>query len=84
MTQDHISWLTIKPAFLDPHLEARAELHHLLGLDVLKTIDTSDTISNGEHTASLLKVDGGGSAQDSLLEDGGDLSRSSLSSIDLL
>ena len=65
-------------------LESRAELHHLLGLDVLKTIDTSDTISNGEHTASLLKVNGGGSAQDSLLEDGGDLSRSSLSSINLL
>merc|ERR1719341_1960804 len=65
-------------------LESRAELHHLFGLDVLKTIDTSDTISNGEHTACLLKVDGGGGAEDSLLEDGGDLSSSSLGSINLL
>merc|ERR1719431_2102804 len=65
-------------------LESRAELHHLLGLDVLETIDTSDTISNGEHTACLLKVDGGGCAEDSLLEDGGDLSSSSLGSINLL
>jgi len=65
-------------------LESRAELHHLLGLDVLETIDTSDTISNGEHTACLLKVDGGGGAEDSLLEDGGDLSSSSLGSINLL
>merc|ERR1719341_996162 len=65
-------------------LESRAELHHLFGLDVLKTIDTSDTISNGEHTACLLKVDGGGGTEDSLLEDGGDLSSSSLGSINLL
>merc|ERR1719341_2173014 len=65
-------------------LESRAELHHLLGLDVLETIDTSDTISNGEHTACLLKVDGGGSTEDSLLKDGGDLSSSSLGSINLL
>ena len=65
-------------------LESRAELNHLLGLDVLESINTGDTVSNGEHTASLLEIDSGGGAKHSLLEDGGDLSRSSLGSINLL
>merc|ERR1719402_1281271 len=37
-------------------LQARAEFHHLLSLDVLQTIDTGNTVSNGEDTASLLQV----------------------------
>ena len=48
-------------------LQSGAELHHPLGLDVLEAIDTGDTVTNGQDTASLLEVDGGGSSQDSLL-----------------
>merc|ERR1711963_470787 len=59
-------------------LEARAELHHLLGLDVLETIDTGNTVSNGKDTASLLQVGSGGGAQDPLLKDGRDLAQGSL------
>merc|ERR1712087_943158 len=64
-------------------LQSGAELHHLLGLDVLEAIDTGDTVSNGEDTACLLQVDSGGSRQNSLLQDGRDLSRSSLGGINL-
>merc|ERR1719495_3134533 len=42
-------------------LEAGAEFHHLLGLDVLKSIYTSNTVSDGKHTTSLLKIDSGSS-----------------------
>merc|ERR1712073_1945 len=59
-------------------LQAGAELHHLLGLDVLEAVDTGDTVSNREHTAGLLQVDGGGGRENSLLQDGGDLSQGSL------
>merc|ERR1719229_1972913 len=59
-------------------LQARAEFHHLLSLDVLQTIDTGNTVSNGEDTASLLQVGSGGGAQDPLLKDGGDLAQGSL------
>merc|ERR1712079_171445 len=65
-------------------LQSGAEFHHLLGLDVLEAIDTSDTVSDGEHAAGLLEVDGGGGAQDSLLQDGGDLASSGLGGIHLL
>merc|ERR1712141_69144 len=64
-------------------LQSGAELHHLLGLDVLEAIDTGDTVSNGEDTAGLLQVDSGGGRQNSLLQDGGDLSGSSLGGINL-
>merc|ERR1719331_272861 len=59
-------------------LQARAEFHHLLSLDVLQTIDTGNTVSNGEDTASLLQVGSGGGAKDPLLQDGGDLAQGSL------
>ena len=64
-------------------LQAGAELHHLLGLDVLEAVDTGNTVSNGEHTAGLLQVDSGGGRENSLLQDGGDLSSSSLGGINL-
>merc|ERR1719318_143416 len=64
-------------------LEAGAEFHHLLCLDVLESIDTSNTVSNGEDTASLLKIDSGSSSKNSILQDGGNLSGGSLSSIEL-
>merc|ERR1719167_98621 len=56
-------------------LQAGAEFHHLLSLDVLQTIDTGNTVSNREDTASLLQVSGGGGPQDSVLKDGRDLAR---------
>merc|ERR1719384_119770 len=59
-------------------LQARAEFHHLLSLDVLQTIDTGNTVSDGEDTASLLQVGSGGSSEDPLLQDGGDLAQGSL------
>merc|ERR1719270_1945164 len=65
-------------------LQSGAELHHLFGLDVLETIDTSNTVSNGQDTSSFLQIDGGGGSKNSLLEDGGDFTSSSLGSINLL
>merc|ERR1719412_1741247 len=65
-------------------LQSGAELHHLLGLDVLEAIDTGDTVSDGEHAAGLLEVDGGGGAQNPLLQDGRDLASSGLGGIHLL
>merc|ERR1719384_529714 len=59
-------------------LQARAELHHLLSLDVLQTIDTGNTVSNGEDTASLLQVGSRGGSKDPLLQDGRDLAEGSL------
>merc|ERR1719468_400394 len=56
-------------------LQSGAEFHHLLGLNVLEAIDTSNTVTNAQHTASLLKVSGRGSTKDSVLQDGADLSR---------
>merc|ERR1711953_578117 len=64
-------------------LQSGAEFNHLLGLDVLEAIDTGDTVSDGEDTAGLLEVDGGGGGQNSLLQDGGDLSSSGLGGINL-
>merc|ERR1719464_1485787 len=57
-----------------------AEFYHLLCLDVLQTIDTSDTVTNAQHTASFLKVSSWDGAQDSVLQDGADFTTASLSS----
>ena len=38
------------------YLETRGEFHHLLGLNVLEAINTSNTITDAEHTASLFQV----------------------------
>jgi hypothetical protein len=55
------------------YLDTAGELNHLLGLAVLQSIDTGNTISNGQDTAGLLDIDGGVEAADAVLEDGGDL-----------
>ena len=47
-------------------------------LDVLESIDTSNTVSNTEDTTSLLEVSGGGSSENSVLQDGGNLARGGL------
>merc|ERR1711890_148659 len=60
-----IVWLQVK----SHTLQARAEFHHFLSLDILQTVHTGDTVSNGEYTASLLQVCSGSSSQDSFLQD---------------
>merc|ERR1719414_1536899 len=45
-------------------LESRAELNHLLCLDVLQAVDTGDTVTNAEDTSGLLQVGLGSGAQD--------------------
>ncbi|RUS30137.1 hypothetical protein BC938DRAFT_479808 [Jimgerdemannia flammicorona] len=37
-------------------LNTAGEFHHLLGLDVLQTIDTGNTVTNGQHTTSFLDI----------------------------
>ena len=38
------------------YLESGGELHHLLSLNVLETVNTSDTISDAEYAASFFQV----------------------------
>merc|ERR1711881_709716 len=59
-------------------LDAAVKLYHLLGLDVLEAMDSSDTISDGEDLASFLEIDLGALAEDSLFEEGGELGRALL------
>lgn len=54
-------------------LQSGGEFHHLIGLDVVQAIDTSDTVTNAQHAASFLKIGLGCNAQDSLLQNVGDL-----------
>ena len=42
-------------------------------LYVFQTVHPGDTVADGQHPASLLKVGGGGGPEDPLLQDGGDL-----------
>ena len=51
---------------------------HIYQLPNLNVHGNIRTVSNGEDTASLLQVGGGGGAQDPLLKDGGDLAQGSL------
>ena len=51
---------------------------HIHQLPKLNIRGNLRTVSNGEDTASLLQVGGGGGAQDPLLKDGGDLAQGSL------
>lgn len=41
---------------VEAYLKATGELHHLLCLDVLQTVHTSNAITNRQHTSSLLQV----------------------------
>lgn len=54
-------------------LQSGGELHHLIGLDVVQTVDTGDTVTDAQHTAGFLQISLGGDAQDALLQDVGDL-----------
>eukprot|EP00049_Salpingoeca_infusionum_P017066 m.351668 g.351668 ORF g.351668 m.351668 type:complete len:555 (-) comp16305_c0_seq1:37-1701(-) len=50
-----------------------AELNHFLSLAVVEAVNTSDTITNGQHAASLLQLWLVGSVKNALLKDGGNL-----------
>jgi hypothetical protein len=56
------------------HLQARREFHHLISLDVLQSVDASDTVTNAQHTAGFLQVSLWRSSHDAFFEDGADLS----------
>jgi len=60
-------------------LDTGRELNELLGLDVVQTKNTGDTITDGKNATSLVEVGLTGDTTDALLEDGRDLSRRSLS-----
>ena len=55
----------------------RAELYHLSGLDLVKTVDTCDTVSNGKDAADFIDVSVSVEALDTLIEDSAYLSRPS-------
>ena len=57
------------------YLETAGEFNHLLGLAVSQTIDTGNTVSDGQDATSLLQILVGLGAQDLLLKDAGDLWR---------
>ena len=54
------------------YLETAGELNHLLGLDVLQTINTSDAITDTQNPAGLLQLHLVAEPQDTLLQDRGD------------
>ena len=60
-------------AAADDYLDTAGEFNHLLGLAVLQTIDTGNTVSNGQDTTGLLDINGRVVAADALLKNGGDL-----------
>lgn len=38
------------------YLETGREFHHLVGLDVLQAINTSDTVTDGQHATGFFQV----------------------------
>lgn len=54
------------------YLETGREFHHLVGLDVLEPVDTSDTVTNAEHTSSFVQVGLWCGTQNAFLEDRAD------------
>ena len=53
----------------DSHLDARGEFHHLFCLNILQAIDTGNTVTDRQHSASLLNIDWGSRSQDAFLKD---------------
>merc|ERR1712226_1484382 len=49
-------------------LDAGRELNHLLGLDVAETVDTRDTVTDGEDLSGLFQIAAGRGARDALLQ----------------
>jgi len=69
-----VVWLQVQSHTLD----AAIELNHLFGLDVLQTVHSSNTISDGQHLSGLLEINLAGLAGDSLLEEMSELGGSLL------
>jgi hypothetical protein len=61
------------------YLETAGELNHLFGLDVLQTIDTGNTITNGQDTTGFLEVDFRVGTEDALFKDRRDFGGAGLS-----
>jgi len=61
-------------------LQSRREFNHFFGLHVLQTVDTGNTVTDGEDTTSLLDIKRGRGSKDTLLEDRRDLSSARLRS----
>ena len=40
---------------IEPYLQARAELHHLVSLDVLGAVHTGDSVAYAQYAARLLQ-----------------------------
>lgn len=38
------------------HLQSGGEFHHLIGLDVLQSVDTGNTVTNAEHPSGLFQI----------------------------
>lgn len=64
------------------YLETGGEFHHLIGLDVLQTVHTGDTVTDAQHASSFLQISLRGRSEDSFLQDGRDL-RPTLNSGDM-
>jgi len=59
-------------------LDTGGELNHLLGLDVSETMDSGNTVTNGQDLTGLLEVRGGRGTSDALFQKSGDFSCSGL------
>jgi hypothetical protein len=53
--------------------DTRGEFNHLFGLNVSETVDSGDTITDGQDSTSLFELTAGGSTGDSALQDGRNL-----------
>lgn len=56
-------------------LKTPVKIIPLAHLDVLEAVDTSDTVTDAQHAASLFKVGLGGGPEDPLLKNGGNFGR---------
>jgi hypothetical protein len=52
--------------------DTRGEFNHFFGLNVSETVDSSDTITDGQDSTSLFELTTGGSTGDSAFQDGRD------------
>jgi hypothetical protein len=64
----NVVWLQVQSHTLQTALE----LNHLFGLDVLETVDTGDTVTNGQDLAGFLEINSSGFTHDSLLQEVGE------------
>lgn len=58
---------------LKAHLQTGGEFHHLFGLNVPQPVHTSDTVTDGQHTAGLLQISTSFGSKNLLLQNTGHL-----------